>query len=201
MPESEAFNAVGKLKDSAIEKFFTPSKIPNMSLNLLGGAFKPEHIKFNPKGEAAEDWNGYEYIFLLDFYNSIEIKEEGNYCAVFFWVKDIHNCSFPAKTTVSKESRELLESLKLQPIPPNGAETEVLCSTQLSHVPTRCNFWHTQFAIIAGEGKVKKPVEKPKSGYQRNAAEYAIKDLIAVKGKKIISDFDLVPQSIYKRER
>lgn len=201
MPESEVFDRLGKLTDKAISQFFTASKIPNMSLNLLGGAFQPEHVKFNPKGPAAENWKEGEYVFLLEFIDSIEIRKEGEYCSIFFWVKDVHNYKFPANTPVNKDTIKLLQKLKKQQVDPSRKETEVPCYTQLNHAPTRLNYWHTEFSIIAGDSTEKTPIEKTKSGYQRTAAEYVITHLLTEKFEKAVTHFDLIPPSIYKRKR
>ena len=48
-PKEEVFNKFGIMREDVI----TRGDIPGMSMNLLGGKFKYEHIRFNPVGEAA----------------------------------------------------------------------------------------------------------------------------------------------------
>ena len=52
------------LNDDAIEN----RRVPNLSINLMGGLFKDEHSKFVPLNDAQSSWEGgsvYLYIFHL----------------------------------------------------------------------------------------------------------------------------------------
>lgn len=197
LPESEAFNNLGKLKDTAIDRFFTPSKIPNMSLNLLGAHFRPSYIQYIPKGPAAKEWDGNEHVFLLDFIKSVEVLKETNYCPLYFWAKDIHDCKFPATTVVNRDTKRILENLKLDAPLPNAVSADIPCRTELIHFPTRLNYWHVHFTLIGAD----QPIKQAGSGYQRNAAEYAITHILSVKGKKIISDYEIIPLAFYRKKR
>ena len=162
-PKEEIFNEIDLLREDVITK----SDIPRMSMNLLGGAFKQEHIKFNPIGESCRIWDGSEKVFFSNYRKSIRLLPVAT--PIFFEVANLHDKEFPYKRNKDPTSNKLMNALAYKP-----SETEgkfiLYGKSYISHEPTLLNYWHVEFQIKDFE---KKLIEKAKSAWQKEAAESA----------------------------
>ena len=66
-PKQDIFNKFGELREDAIVD--RENDILGMSMNLLGAAFKPEFIKFNPTKEAAKDGMDKKLFYIQNIVN------------------------------------------------------------------------------------------------------------------------------------
>jgi len=60
---SDTFNELGYLRESAL----IPKEIPNLSLNLLGGKFKPKDACFRIINNGQKKWMNNEPVFLCEY--------------------------------------------------------------------------------------------------------------------------------------
>src|ERR1035437_2282444 len=69
--EEETFNDLGILRDDTIND----KELPGLSMNLLGGFFKIDYIKYVPKmgTKAVQVWKG-EKVYLYEFVNDYDIR-------------------------------------------------------------------------------------------------------------------------------
>ncbi len=148
------------------------SNLAEMSVNLLGAAFLPEYVKFNPKGVKAFSEN---------------IPFEGIYTyspdaiGVYLSIYAINGRTFPSPRRFP--SQQEYEKMK-DAIPSNKdrlvaafakkkgfskeEDYEVLYKIRVMHRPTNANYWHCQIEISpAFEGS--STVRKDKAEWQKNA--------------------------------
>lgn len=151
--------------------------LAEMSVNLLGGEFKPEYVKFTPKGPKPL---------------STQILYEGTYTyspeaeGVYICIPDIHDCTFPSARRFpnQQEYEKVKDAIADGPRDSDKArlvaafskrtgfskETEYDVKYRISvmHRPTNANYWHCQIEIAPAceDGKT---VNKEKSEWQKQA--------------------------------
>lgn len=176
--------------DNTNEKVVTPEVFGNnlaeMSVNLLGGKFQPEHVKFMPIG--VKDLSS-RIPFDGSFTYSPDAK--GVYMSIF----DIHNRIFPSarKFPTQQEYEKVKEAIE-DPRESDKArlvaafnkrkgfskETEYAVRYRISvmHRPTNANYWHCQIEIApdCADGKT---VNKEKAEWQKDALRALTNFLVA----------------------
>jgi hypothetical protein len=121
----------------------------HLSMNLHGGLFKPEHVKFVQKKPGSDEWDGKSIIDINDYVKCIEEKQEA--VPVFFKSKEI--CQKGIKTLVTftnKDSYKAMKKLFLNvdfPEYHDGIEVRLYTDIKIVHVPTNLNYWHLQMEV------------------------------------------------------
>jgi hypothetical protein len=193
-PENLIFNNLGKLRTDVLseKQILTPSKIPDMSLNIMGGAFLENHIPFRAVGPASENWDGKKYIFLLDYVKHIQPPAiKGGFCGLYINVSSIYNKNYPFECDNNTTARQIAQKLKISM--PLSGPLQVPCSFKIDHVPTNLNYWHVQLTLKVSESDAK----EAKSGPSREAAKYFIEQLIPIAGRNNVGRYDKIPRFYY----
>lgn len=76
------------IKDNALQPEIFGNNLAEMSVNLLGGCFLPEHVKFTPKGVV-------DFIVKTDFDGIYEYCPDAR--GIYLSIPDIHNAEFPSR--------------------------------------------------------------------------------------------------------
>lgn len=123
--------------------------MPHLSMNLHGGLFKPEHVKFIQKKPGCDEWDGERIINIEDFFGCIEEKPEA--IPVFFESKVI--CQQGIRTNVTFRNKDSYKAMKnvfsnvAFPDYHEGVEVELYTDIKIVHVPTNLNYWHLQMEV------------------------------------------------------
>lgn len=197
----DTFNKLGDyytLKEGVI----IHSDIPNLSLNLLGGLFEVQHIKYktNHADLSSKRWDGTSPIYLADYVNSY-IKVE-NYCAVYIDANNVHDVNVPYKRPVDKELTNLLKAFNKD----RGFEEEELKKvkndyvlegkTEVAHDPTNLNYWHVEFKISDYKGDT---VHKGKPNWIKAYCKQVLNDLISANAYPVAPSSENIPSSFYHK--
>lgn len=141
--EAGAFNGKRKL----MRKCFP--HMPHLSMNLYGGLFKPEHVKFVQKKPGCDEWDGERIINIKDFLGCIEEKPEA--VPVFFDSKVIRQQGIQTKVTFrNKDSYKAMKNVFSNvefPEYHEGVEVGLFTDIKIVHVPTNLNYWHLQMEV------------------------------------------------------
>ena len=138
-------------------------EIFGLSLNLLGGEFEPEHIKYVTKSPGSSSWTTGEEV--LDLEKIKSCTEEVNAAfPIFFLVTEIAPVAFPFQKKYDKTSiKKIPQSLALNVDFDNNTAT-YNSSSQVQHRPSHGNFWHVEFHIFDESESPKKLIAKGESG-------------------------------------
>ena len=147
--ELDAFTEAGTFngKKKLMKKCFP--HMPHLSMNLHGGLFKPEHVKFVQKKPGCDEWDGESIIELKEFVKCVEEKPEA--IPVFFNSKLI--CQKGIRTLVSFKNKDSYKAMKAIfhnikfPDYQDGIEVELSTDIKIVHVPTNLNYWHLQMEV------------------------------------------------------
>lgn len=141
--EAGSFNGKRKL----MRKCFP--HMPHLSMNLHGGLFKPEYVRFVQKKPGSDEWNGSKVIDINEFLECIEERPEA--MPVFFKSKVI--CQQGIRTLVSFKHKDSFKAMKALftkvdfPEYHDGIEVELFTDIKIVHVPTNLNYWHLQIEV------------------------------------------------------
>lgn len=202
LKSEDVFDEFGFLLDGAIVEE-SLKDIAGMSMNLLGGHFLVEHIRFIPKKAAMKDWEEGNDVAWEDIKSNIESIE--NSIPIFFELFSIHKQVYP----YFKANKNLPKGIAVDS---NSKHTKFQGSTCITHKPTLANFWHIEFQILAEDesfdnqlvdrSKIKSfdydrnPDEQP---YRTQCAYFAYQHCIKVKAHQNIEEFDNIPILFYKK--
>lgn len=207
----DVFDEFGFLLDGAIVEE-SLKDIAGMSMNLLGGHFLVEHIRFIPKKNAIIDWEEGSNVVWGDIKNDIESKSTENPIPIFFELFSIHNQPYP----YHKENKSLPKGIAVDN---NSKHTKFQGSTSVLHKPTLANFWHIEFHLLEDKLLGSKLVDRKKTAsfdynrsednegedneklkgqpFRTQCAYFAYQQIIKVKAISNISEFDKIPSSSY----
>lgn len=148
------------------------NNLAEMSVNLLGGKFKPEYVKFTPKGVKAFSAN-------VPFDGSYTYSP--NAFGVYLSIFDINDRTFPSarkfpnqqeydkvKAAIKTDKERLLEAFSKKKGFSKENEYEVLYRIRVMHRPTNANYWHCQVEIAPAFGGAQ-TISKDKAEWQKNA--------------------------------
>jgi hypothetical protein len=193
-PTENTFNDLENVRTD----IFDPTKIAHLSMNLLGGFFIEEHIKFRPKMHttAVEKWKG-ERVFLSDLINDYE--ELKIYSPIFYNGIHLNNINVPfhfdltdrhAKTIV----RKLLNKSEIE-------EKSFIAHGKLYsiHDPTNINYWHLELEI-KDFNDPPKVVTKIKNMQEQSVARHIINDVLCVKGKTKMRIYP-IDKNFYEKQK
>jgi hypothetical protein len=182
----DIFKKSGNLREDALNA----REIINMSLNLLGGAFKTEHIQFKPTGEASKIWDGRESIVYSQYHNLVEHIPQ--VIPIFFEVNKLHNIEIPYNRTKEKELSKIISAFELNPMETNGVY-QLVGKGVISHEPTRLNYWHVEFQI---QDFQKKKIKDISSAWKKEVAESILKNIIKYATSEC-GEIAIIPESFF----
>jgi hypothetical protein len=126
--ENDTFDSTGKANANAIVK--SGSQLKDLSMNLLGGGYSVENLRFSVKKD--EKWKQGVDVVFEDFENRIEEKE--SYVPIFFKLNDFHKIEFPFYNSAKDKLIDHFSTKK----------KESPAITAIEHDPTHGNFWHIE---------------------------------------------------------
>lgn len=154
-PQNEIFDEFGWLREDALVN--TYREVPGLSMNILGGNFRPRHIQFNPKGDAAKEWAKdidsslwYKYIW--------NVKYLWNTTPIFFKLSEIHRNEFPYQRNADTNLNKILNSLNLTPKVIDG-KALIKGVSVLKHSPNKLNYWHIEFHLNDGIKEINQTIK------------------------------------------
>lgn len=122
--------------------------VVHMSINLMGGPFKPEYVCFSQKKPGSDEWKGGDVCF-DDYAASIELLKNAT---PIFYLSSILNQP-ELSVSVSFDNSESYKSFKNTmggegwPDYFKGIRVNVPFYIRLEHVPTNLNYWHVQMEV------------------------------------------------------
>jgi hypothetical protein len=194
----EAFFKLGDsyiLKDDAIDY----RRIPNLSTNLLGGGFKPNHSIFRVTRDtlAEKKWDGAN-VYLSEHLNSYTKVEGG--CVVYLKANNIHNVDFPYNLDSNPVFHKEIEKFKNifnDKIEENilGQKIKLLGSTKIVHDPINLNYWHVELKLMDYSGSELKNANSKK---HEQIAKHAKDNLIKMNSLNSVDKIAEIPLHLYK---
>ena len=150
-------------------KFLQSARMRNLSVNLLGGAFKIEDFAFDRKGNGAEDWDTVLDINIANFNAGTDyLSVTSTFCVAGWTLEELEGKRFPFNRKFESEGKltEWLNALpehsddsniqayldefsKITPSPdeyPYVAKLEAY--VKMIHRPTNLNYWHLTLDIF-----------------------------------------------------
>mgnify|MGYP001021867876 CR=1 FL=1 len=188
-PFAKTFNVVGELITLKEDSIFYQD-IPDLSLNLLGGKYQREHLKYklNINSDACRTWDGKTKIDLTDFHEYYEVVDVP--CEIYFDGNIIHDHIIPYNRQQSKELDKLAKSLpKVFTLDKNTYTFEGKIAFESD--PLNLNYWHAETCIFDVEGHRK---EYTGARYIKQICEDSLRNVICKYTSPIIED--ITPVSI-----
>lgn len=187
------FNEVGLLRNDVIPF----ERVPRLSMNLLGGGFRVDDIKFRVTGPGMEEWDGLAEISIEDFAQFIKIVET-DYCPIFFDATAINNHDLPYERNISQDKELRKKLIRFNLIDSKYLESVVKITgrTKILHSPNNLNYWHVEL-VIHPMGDVSETLENSKSNWKEELCKQVIKDILAVNATEDKVNFDTIPKSFY----
>jgi len=166
-------------------------------MNLLGGSFQTEDIKYRTDQKGSENWNG-EPILLSEFQNSFEVLKDDK-PAIFFGIGSLHNKSVPYKMDVStnKEAKKFAQSCGHLF---EGPKANFIAKTVVLHSPTKLNYWHVELDIQTENTSEGAKSIKAKSTWQQEVCTTVLNQILVVNASpELILNSKIPSQYFVKR--
>lgn len=140
-----------KLKSTCFEH------LPHMSINLYGGLFQPEHVRFVQKKPASDPWDGTSDVSLDEYI--VYVTENDRYTPVFYRASELFQND--VKTAVFFQDRNAYDAASAwfskngYSLPPYEKDKSFIIDIEIrvKHVPTNLNYWHTQMEVYPPHGE------------------------------------------------
>ena len=117
--------------------------IVQMSVNLLGGLFLPEHTLWVQEGEGKKPWNGQTEVSLKDYPDCYRLHD-GEY--VYYRTSVLHRANYPnAYQLENKNQYKAYHDVLKKTIDEafkEGVSTKISVTLMLDSDPTNLNYWH-----------------------------------------------------------
>lgn len=169
-------------------------KIPNWSLNLLGGKFlEKAHTKFRQFDEAASDWDG-KPVILENYIDKCEVIKDSS--SIDYLGRDIHNISVPyVKEVKDKDEKKRLREagVRIEDFTSVNLSAEI----RLEHKPSMMNYWHVVMDIYPQESDT--PIKDANSTWKQCLVDYIIQEILSVKFIVNPRTIPVIPESFYKK--
>lgn len=175
------------LREDALE----PRKIPQLSLNVLGGLFLPKHTKFKVKMNTIGDekWTG-RPVYLVDCRNHYTELENGS--TIYFNANALHGALVDYERPKDKNSEKIYEDFHSVV---NG-KYKLKAQITIAHEPTNMNYWHSELKVWL-DGKELLPGESAK--WMKGVGQQIISDLICMNAyPELPKNHPINPKYFYK---
>lgn len=188
----KTFNKLGHVREDA----FVKKDIPRMSMFLMGGKLLLDHICFRTGKQGSEEWGGEKVYFqqICKDFLKLEVATP-----IFFNLTDLNEISFPYRRKDDKDTKRLVESLKLQSVKDASGDIRLEGRSGVQHSPTVLNYWHTELMLNDVAGKPIKQVVKD-GHWTASAAEYMYQHLLSV-GQRDSPRFNTISPKFYLKGR
>lgn len=196
---TNTFDKFGSVREDAL--ISSIKEVPGLSMNLLGDSFYPKHISFLASKKAGQYWDGLEKKLWQKYIRFASYKFKST--AIFFYLNDLHNKTFPYSRKDDKETQKLLKELGLS-LEKKDNSFKLNGAAVIKHRPNKLNYWHIEFVLLDIEPRANykqieiKPnkiksydnltlVEKiSKQHWANQAAFYGLNDIILNSAQKEI---------------
>ena len=172
--------------------------IVHLSMNLLGGSFRPEHVFFVQNKPGSNDWIAGETVDFQDYLNCID--ECATATPIFY--RDSVLCqpsiSVPVVFNDKQAYKAYCQCFNEKKFPPykEGASIGVTFETKLEHRPTKLNYWHIQLEVYP---ELKDEMLKNDSGVWRSRIFDHIRNAILCHKFEESMPFSYtIPMELYK---
>lgn len=121
--------------------------IAHLSLNLLGGLFKPEYVCFVQKKPGCEPWCG-ENIKYEEFASCI--NKTADAVPIFYLASKINQTDFNVTAVFNdSQSYKMFKDIVGGTWPEfhRGISVEITSEVKIEHSPTNLNYWHLQMEV------------------------------------------------------
>jgi len=209
---ANTFDRYGAVREDALINGL--EDVPGLSLNVLGGFFKPKHISYIPTKKAGKEWiKGEKYLwfkyikFVIYKFSSVPI---------YFFFEEIHNKPFPySKANDSKFKAFIAKHSVPNTVSKNQANVYGACI--IRHSPAKLNYWHVELELLDIESRytdaattiTRKSIKSYSSEEHKNditkqkwtnqAAYYALNEILVHSAyEKIdLNDYSRIPANLY----
>lgn len=189
----DTFDKVGNeyfLKGDVIPR----SDVPSLSLNLLGGYFDSQHIKYRTqlKKPASNKWDGKTIVYLSDHLDDFVVVED---CSpIFIDANAVHDAKVPYKHPVDNDVKNFYKSLNKELVEVDN-KTGVEGKTVVVHDPINLNYWHVELKVLDYSGK---EVNYKGSKWIKDYCQVILDDVIALSAFPTATSAD-IPKPYYIR--
>lgn len=141
--ETGGFNGHKVLKEKCFEHSV------HLSMNLLGGFFKPEHVHFVQKKPGSNDWIVDE---VVDYKNYQGCVDECEIATPIFYRDNVlcqPSISIPVIFNDKQAYKAFCQYFNGKAFPQfkKGESVWVTFETKIEHHPTKLNYWHVQLEV------------------------------------------------------
>lgn len=188
----DTFNELGKLRDDALQ----PREIPFLSLNLLGGYFKPEDSKFKILKKGIVRWEGREFISIIDFLHDYE--KLNNYCLIYIEANGVNGQIIPYRQPSYKDLDIEVEKFFKHVDKPkitNGSY-EFKAVSNIVHDPVILNYWHMELRLLNYQDS---PIEYKSSAWLKALCNQVISNIISANSFKEIPNYQEIPREFFQK--
>jgi|GEM_PF-3823523 len=188
---NDTFNDLGKLREDAL----TPKEIPFLSLNMLGGLFKPEHTKLKVLNSGMNRWKNNDFISIIDFLN--DFTKVNNYCIVYIEANGIDGQGVPYSQTSTKDLKREIDLFFKHLDKPVILENKYKLEgeTKLIHDPINLNYWHLELNLLDYK---KEPIRYKSSKYIEEFCKKVISDIVCANSHSSLTEIPQIPKNVYK---
>lgn len=188
--EEDTFNELGQLRDDVL----LPKDIPFLSLNILGGSFRPEHSKFRLLKNGRLRWSGGTFISILDYLNEYTKLDE--YSLIYINANGVDRQSVPYAQPSNPELKKEVEKFEGFVVKPTiiDGSFEFQGYTRLLHDPVCLNYWHLELNVLDFKGVAIKPRN---SKYIENFCKTVISHIISANSFSTLPEIKEIPKSVY----
>lgn len=112
-----------------------------MSVNVLGGKFEPEHVKWKTVGAGAKYWKTREDIKLADYAESCVPHPHEH--AVYFNASELEGMHFDVPCEIKDKGlrKKFGKAIKAAF---EGKGERIVATIRIKHAPTLLNYWHVE---------------------------------------------------------
>lgn len=187
---SDTFNELGLLREKAL----IPKEIPFLSLNLLGGKFKPAYACFRIINDGQKKWINNEPIFICEYLK--DFKKLNTTCNIYLNANGIDNQSIPYEMTKNKPlEKEINKFFNYIPKPHiKDGKFELMGKTEIHHDPTKLNYWHVEYNLIDYKGET---LKYNGSEYIKGFCKKVITDILCANSYNYYPDVKPIPKKFY----
>lgn len=188
----DSFNLLGETI-TLKEDCFSYHEIPELSMNLLGGKFKEDHLRFRvlPKSPGCGIWDGKLRVILSKYKESYEVIPVP--CEIFLDGNAIHDQEVPYSRQHTKELEKLSKSLPEIIMVENGIY-KMRGKIGIEAVPINLNYWHVETRIFDVEGH---RLRYTGATYIKDICQQALTDNICYHSKPSIDEIPKVSFKYY----
>jgi len=187
---SDTFNELGYLRESAL----IPKEIPNLSLNLLGGKFKPKDACFRIINNGQKKWINNEPIFLCEYLKDFKKLDET--CNIYLNANGIHRQQVPYTVPTNPHFKKEVDKFFEYVSKPIIEDDKFLLQgeTNIQHDPTKLNYWHVEFNLIDFKGVA---LKYNNSTSIKDFCVKVLKDIICANSYNYLADPKPIPKKFY----